>query len=113
MVAVLSNRPVTLGGDAHVDVLGRVALKPVPTLAVGEDCRPRFIRVALAFNLGPQLEAGVGDGSTVAAGADGASQDVPAADRGTLGGIWHVGWADAIIKRGGAGRDRRERWGRG
>ena len=88
-----------------MDVLGRVGFIPVPALAVGEERSPGFVRVALAFYLGPQLEAGAGDGSTVAAGANGAGQDMPTAYSRTLGGIRHVGWADAIIERGGAGRD--------
>src|SRR5215208_5053163 len=80
VVAVAGQRLEPLGRDEHVDVLGRVALEPVAAAGVGEHGRPLGVGMALAGELGPQLDPGPCDRRAVAAGADRAGEHMPLAD---------------------------------
>ena len=68
VVAVLPDRAVAWSRDAHVNVLGRIALKAIPAQAVREDGSARLVRVAFAGDFRPELEHGIGNGCTVTTG---------------------------------------------
>ena len=110
MIAVLPQSAVALGGNAHVNVVRRIALKPVAARAVGEYGRPRFIWVIFPGIFRPKLEPGVGDGSAIQAGANYPGEHVPVTHTGANRGVWLVAGAYTVVKRGRTANALRRRW---